>query len=310
MADSFTANYNWVKPEVGAAQDSWGATLNEDLNQIDAQVFSISTTLNGYLVTNSTVGSYLLLNKPASGKAAYIQGGTNGLTRWQVILGDASTESGADAGSNFSIERFFDSGAAIDAPLTINRATGVVSVNQQPVNANDVATKTYVDNLVGRAPVGSVVDFAGATPPAGWLMCDGTVYAISAYPGLHTVLGNTYGGNGTTTFAVPNLNGRVTVAAAGFAALGAVGGEYSHTLAVNEMPSHTHTDAGHAHFIQPTGYEAQGGGTGAAAGAGVQFVTPPNTTSSASANIQATGGGAAHNNLQPYMALYKIIRAI
>ena len=61
-------------------------------------------------------------------------------------------------------------------------------------------------------PVGTVVMYCGSTAPSGWLICDGTVYNISSYTTLGALLGSKYGGNGTTTFGVPNFNGRVPLA--------------------------------------------------------------------------------------------------
>lgn len=72
------------------------------------------------------------------------------------------------------------------------------------------STSTFTPTTV--TPVGTVVMYGGATAPAGWLVCDGTIYTISTYNTLGTLLGSKYGGNGTTTFAVPNFNGRIPVA--------------------------------------------------------------------------------------------------
>jgi microcystin-dependent protein len=62
--------------------------------------------------------------------------------------------------------------------------------------------------LYASMPVGALLDYAGATPPAGWIACDGLQYLITAYPALFAVIGNRYGGDGTTYFAVPDLRAR------------------------------------------------------------------------------------------------------
>ncbi|MBR3689739.1 MAG: tail fiber protein, partial [Eggerthellaceae bacterium] len=86
---------------------------------------------------------------------------------------------------------------------------------------------------------GLIVPYAGATAPAGYLICDGASYSAEDYPELYTAIGNTYGGD-DTTFNVPDLRGRVPLGNSDAYALGATGGEEEHVLTVEEMPSHDH----------------------------------------------------------------------
>lgn len=94
---------------------------------------------------------------------------------------------------------------------------------------------------------GQICDFPKSPVPAGWLVCDGTIYNISQYPALGAYLGNTFGGDGTTTFGVPNYAGKVRVhldaAQTEFNAAGKTGGEKTHVLSVAELATHTHTDS-------------------------------------------------------------------
>lgn len=170
-------------------------------------------------------------------------------------------------------------------------------------------------------PVGRIEGYAGSTPPAGWLLCDGAAVSRATYPQLFARIGITYGaGNGSTTFNLPNLRGRVAVGRdAGqteFDTLGETGGAKTHTLTTAEMPSHTHTQNSHNHRLlvnaQVLGWSGVGGGGGVGAptnavgdGAGGNFVRAEGST----ATNQNTGGGGAHNNLQPYLVVNTIIRA-
>src|ERR1044071_6721188 len=79
-------------------------------------------------------------------------------------------------------------------------------------------------------------------PPKGWALCNGQLLSIAQNQALFSLLGTQYGGNGTTTFGLPNLQGRAPVhfGAGSIADLGQTGGEASHTLSVSEIPPHNH----------------------------------------------------------------------
>lgn len=105
---------------------------------------------------------------------------------------------------------------------------------------------------VASIPAGSITAFGGSAAPSGWLMCNGSAVSRTTYADLFSAIGTTYGvGNGSTTFNLPNLNGRVPVGfdvtQSEFDFLGKTGGAKTHTLTVNEMPSHTHTQNSHSH---------------------------------------------------------------
>jgi microcystin-dependent protein len=96
------------------------------------------------------------------------------------------------------------------------------------------------------AYIGAIVLFAGNFAPRGWAFCDGSLQQIAQNQALFSILGTTYGGNGQTTFALPNLMGRVAVGAGNGAGLppvpaGQAAGAASVTLTTQQMPAHTHT---------------------------------------------------------------------
>lgn len=189
---------------------------------------------------------------------------------------------------------------------------------------------------IGAVPIGSVTAYAGQSAPAGWLLCSGQTVSRTQYSGLFLTIGTTYGaGDGSTTFALPDLRGRVpagldnmggstasrlTSGGSGVfgTVLGATGGTETHTLTTAQMPSHTHTQNAHGHtIVNPstgsqilymgngaTGFAdqwGQGGQGGLSAGTPIQSTTATN---------QNTGGGGAHNNTQPTIILNYIIRAV
>jgi len=155
-------------------------------------------------------------------------------------------------------------------------------------------------------PVGMIVPFGGTIAPAGYLICDGSSYDHLDYPELFAQIGYYYGGSGDN-FNVPNLYNRVVVGSGDNFDIGDVGGASTVTLDSSEMPSHSHTDIGHAHGIGATTT------TLAFEPGEVPVLTPvplvPAFTGSAQANLANTGGGGAHNNMQPFLATIYIIYA-
>lgn len=143
---------------------------------------------------------------------------------------------------------------------------------------------------------GDIKLIAGATAPTGWLICDGSLLSRTTFDTLFAAIGTTYGpGDGSTTFALPNLKGRIPVGydstQTEFNAIGKTGGAKTHTLTESEIPAHSHYFEGVLTSVSQ-----------AAAGSSVRG----NTTGKYTSN---TGGGQAHNNLQPYITLNYVIKA-
>jgi microcystin-dependent protein len=135
--------------------------------------------------------------------------------------------------------------------------------------------------------------------PKGWAMCNGQQLPINQNQALFALLGTTFGGNGQTTFALPDLRGRVPVHVGSGHTLGERGGEQAHTLSVAELPAHLH--APRASSAQGNMLEPGDAFWGSNSRRPYSSLAP-NTAMNAG-GCSNTGGGQAHLNMQPYLAL-------
>lgn len=143
------------------------------------------------------------------------------------------------------------------------------------------------------AKIGQIIAYAGTNEPTGWLKCDGRAVLRNRYPDLFAVIGTTYGsGDGSTTFNLPDLTEKFPVGSGSNYAVGSTGGEKTHTLTIDEMPSHRHN-----------GMYSSGSGTNS----GIAGVSTNNWYSDG--YLENTGGGQAHNNMPPYLAITYLIYA-
>ena len=133
--------------------------------------------------------------------------------------------------------------------------------------------------------------------PKGWALCNGQTLPINQNQALFSLLGTIYGGNGQTTFALPNLQGRVPVHEGSGFTLGQRGGEEAHTITQQEFPTHNH-------FVNVVNANASVGPAGNYfAAANNAYHQAPANTNLAPNSITNTGGSQAHNNMQPYLAI-------
>lgn len=167
-------------------------------------------------------------------------------------------------------------------------------------------------SVTDQVPVGTGMDYFGTTPPENYMFADGSAISRTEYSDLFAVIGTTYGaGDGSTTFNLPDKRSRVSVMkdSGTFNALGKKGGEETHTLTIDEIPPHSHTQTAHTHTIP-----IHGSTNNASSGISSQDadsskgVAQSATSGSAQPAIQNTGGGKAHNNLQPYFVCNYIIK--
>lgn len=202
-----------------------------------------------------------------------------------------------------------------------------LSIQTAQIQDSAITTAKLADNSITAAKLasgaafaaGMLMPFAGASAPSGWLMAYGQAISRTTYSDLFSAIGTTYGtGDGSTTFNLPDLRGRtiagqddmggtsanrLTDQSGGLDgdALGATGGAETHTLTTAEMPSHNHT----GNVNLRTNWEA---GTSSLSPVGTGDARFDGSASSPSFTTDNTGGGGAHNNVQPTIILNYIIK--
>ena len=156
---------------------------------------------------------------------------------------------------------------------------------------------------MGQPYIGEIRMFGGNWAPVGWQFCDGQTYPISENESLFQLIGTRYGGDGESTFAVPNLSCRVPMHMTSVQTMGEIAGVESVTLTTNQLPVHNHplmASEGTADSVNASG--------NLPAEATKRFYMSPGTTTTMSASaIGPTGGSQPHDNMQPYAVVTFII---
>lgn len=182
-------------------------------------------------------------------------------------------------------------------------------VNSQQPAVNDTNLNQMQDNIEAAInaqvsgdtlPIGSVLPYPSSTVPDNWLLCDGRAVSRTTYSQLFNIIGTTFGvGDGSTTFNLPNMKGKIPVgydsSQTDFNSIGKTGGEKTHILTVDELAPHNHG--------VKVKMNASGFGDGYLTSASGYDYTTSNSP------VNSTGGGQAHNNLQPYIVQNYIIKA-
>lgn len=254
-------------------------------------------------------------------------------------LGDEITNSLARDGQGGMLDQFRAiAGSAMAPGLTFAGAlTTGFYLESGKVGLAQGGIGFLLENLL---PAGLVFDYAGTTPPTGFLLCYGQAVSRTTYAKLFAAIGTTYGaGDGSTTFNLPDYRGVVTAGLdnmGGAAAnrmiapwiagntLGAIAGAQFHILNISQMPRHSHiiTDPGHGHSVNDPGHRhgmprlisISGGSIGLSAGTSTYDVETDLRYTGITVNpaltgvyAEYTGGDGAHNNLQPTRMTNKII---
>jgi microcystin-dependent protein len=150
--------------------------------------------------------------------------------------------------------------------------------------------------------VGEIRIFGGNFAPVGWMFCDGQLLPISEYDTLFNLIGTYYGGDGQSTFGLPDLRGRLPIHMGNGFVLSQTGGVETVTLTANTIPAHNHTVTASS---SPS-YTSVPNGNYLASGPDIYDQGKPGTAVMAGA-ISSAGGSQPHSNLQPYLCLDFII---
>lgn len=300
------------------------------------------TGFPGWLVVNVPIGSgpagagwssgtTVPAGSPSNSQVYYLRTTTGDVYLWGgsswSIIGNLKGPSGTNGtngtnGSNGATGNGWSSGSTIPVAAPSNNQIYYHHTITGDIYTWSGSAWSVTGNIRGPAgtngtngstgPTGSVIPFAGSTTPSGWMVCDGTAVSRTLYPDLFTAIGTTYGaGNGTTTFNLPNLLGRVVVGVNGsdsdFTPVGKTGGA--------KTAPHTHTlsDSGQAQiYIGTGGQVGQRRITMPAYTETLAFTATRTTNAAASQTVGTplTGStdSASPTTVQPFMALVMIIK--
>ena len=240
---------------------------------------------------------------------------------------------------NSSVVNLQNTKANINSPSFTGVPLAPTPISGSP--SGQIATVGFVNNIINQViaslpdqlPLGTILEYSvGGLPSDNYVVANGQAISRSEYAEYFALVGTFYGaGDGSSTFNVPNRVNRVGVGAGDAYGLNALGGAATHTLSWNEMPAHSHTADSHGHtindpshdhttiyhqqFNNPTNSDPGGGELSASnfgAGSPLANIVEPASTgitiNQATVILQNSGGGAAHNNMPPYIALNYIVK--
>lgn len=255
------------------------AAADADNPRIDRIVVRLDT------ITNLKVSLEVLTGTPASSPT--VPALTQTASVYEIALAQVAVAAGVTSivAGNITDERVYKDVTNLFHQPVIFQSNTIIQ-GDMDIRGNLLGIEFFM--------VGEMKFVAFPDLPSGWLRCDGSAVSRSTYAALFAKIGTSWGvGNGSTTFNLPDARNRTPVGAGTTYALGAKGGEATHTLTEAEMPTHYHNWTGTANYTggQSTGW-VYSNGTGA-------LVTGQTTSK---------GSGTAHNNMPPFFAGYWIIK--
>lgn len=310
-----------------------GTIKNADTTQSTSKDTGAIVTEGGLGVEKDVyVGGNVVItgNATVNGSITTINSTTLDVTDSNITVNKGGNQSSADlndAGLTVEMSDATDALIHYDSTATSKFKIGESGLTKEVATISDSQTLTnktidYNNNTVQNFPVvptGSLISYAGSSAPTGYLLCYGQAVSRTTYANLFSAISTTYGvGDGSTTFNLPDLRGRVTVGKDNMGGtganritsggsgvdgttLGSTGGSQTHTLAESELPAHNHSIVGGTtsnplYIVNYTG--ADGGNPGGSNSGTVkdQFVTTN------------TGSDGAHQNTQPSIIINYIIK--
>lgn len=321
------ANNASADPTVNFAEGQAPSSVNDSMRAVMASLASYRIDKSGTTFTGGTSTAYTLTTSQAFASAADMDG--------QEFTFLITPTNGAGATLNVNgigaFPLMFANGGPMPAGSLVDGSIYTATFFN---SASIFRVQSYFGNPFN-IPIAGMMDWiAPAVPNSSFVFPIGQAISRVTYATLFGLVGTTYGvGDGSTTFNVPDLTGRVTAMKEASASrltstyfggnstvLGAVGGLESHTLTSAEIPAHTHpntlTDLGHTHNWNQAGAQGNVAGTGAPLNTTPQYGTtgtagPTNNSAPMSiTNANNTGGGGGHAIVQPTLIVNKILRII
>jgi microcystin-dependent protein len=231
---------------------------------LESPTFTGTPTLpTGTIATTQTAGN----NTTAVATTAFVRTEVSNLVASAPAALDTLDELAAALGDDANFATTTATAIGLKAPIASPAFTGTPTAPTASTELSNtqLATTEFVKQIAALfTPSGSVISYAGASAPTGWLLCSGQTVSRTTYSSLFAAIGTTYGvGDGSTTFTLPDMRGRVVAGVdnmGGSAAsrltntvlsasntIGAVGGAQTHTLTEAQIPSHNHTQNSHNH---------------------------------------------------------------